>query len=249
MTRSAALLAAVLVLVLTACTGGGEPAAPPPAPAPAAGAAAEPGAVGAAVRKLADAGSARLTVDLVGPTGPIRATGPARFDPFATELSVTLGSREARVRAVGPDAWVRFGDATDWQPLAPGLLPVGAVSGALQAASGLRDVTEQPGAADVDGVPAVRHTGTVDLTAARAAVDPAAATRLDELAGLVSPTPRFTAWLGARTAEPADRDRLLRLILEPVAPAEDTRDADAAGVGALTVTFAEPGVEVRVAAP
>lgn len=246
--RLPALLGALLVLVLSACTGGGPaPSAPepstPPAPSPR-------DAVATAARSLADAGTARVTVGLDAPTGPVRATGPARFEPFAADLTVALGARDARVRVVGERAWVRFGDGPGWQPLSTGLLPVGAVTGALHAVPGLRDVVAQPGTETVGGVPAVRHTGTVDLAAARAAApDPAAATRLDELAGLVSPTPAVTAWLGAPDAAAPDRGRLLQLRLEPAAPATGTQDANAAVPGAVTLGFAEPGLPVQITAP
>ncbi|MBC3190293.1 hypothetical protein H7X46_04360 [Pseudonocardia sp. C8] len=226
----AALLAALLAVVLCACTGAG-----PVAPAGPAAAVPPPpqDVVAGAVRALAGAGSARVSAALDGgPTGPVRASGPVRLQPFAADLTATLGTRGAQVRVDGDAAWLRLGGSGNWQRLPAGAVPVGALTGALHAAPGLRDVAEQPGREDVDGVPAVRYTGTVDLAAARAAAPgPDAATRLDELAGLVSPAPRFTAWLGAPDAAGADRGRLLRLRLEP-----------AGGAGALTVGFAEPGL-------
>ncbi|ALL74182.1 hypothetical protein AD006_00535 [Pseudonocardia sp. EC080610-09] len=244
----AALLGLVLALslALTVCTGGGPTASGP---------AAEPGpspqdTVTAAARALADAGSARATVGLDGPTGPLRANGPARFEPFAADLTVDLGTRGAHVRVLGDDAWVRFGGSPGWQALSTGLLPVGAVTGALHATAGLRDVVAQPGTEDVEGLPAVRYTGTVDLAAARAAApDPAAATRVDELSGLVSPTPWFTAWLGAPDAAQPDRGRLVQLRLEPAGPASGEQSANAAVPGAVTLGFTEPGLPVEVTAP
>jgi hypothetical protein len=244
--RVAALAGFVLVLALSACTGG---APTPPGPAAAPGPSPQD-TVTAAARALADAGSARATVGLDGPTGPLRATGPARFEPPAADLTVDLGTRGAQVRVLGDDAWVRFGGAPDWQALSTGLLPVGALTGALHATAGLREVAAQPGTDDVEGVPAVRYTGTVDLAAARAAApDPAAATRVDELSGLVSPAPRFTAWLGAPDAAQPDRGRLVQLRLEPAAPAAGGQDASAAVPGAVTLGFAEPGLPVEVTAP
>lgn len=233
------VLAIVLALVLAGCTGAGGPsdaAAPAPPPAPRE-------IVAGAGQALADAGSARLTVALDLPTGRVEASGPARFTPFAADLTVALGTRGAQVRVVGDDAWIRLGGADRWQPLSAGMLPVGAVTGALHIAPGLRDVTEQPGREDVGGVPALRYAGTVDLAAARAAApDPATATRLDELAGLVSPGPRFTAWLGAPDAAGPDRGRLVRLRLEPTAPGTPA-------AGPITLDVAEPGLPVEVTAP
>ncbi|WP_344022517.1 hypothetical protein [Pseudonocardia kongjuensis] len=222
---------AVLVLLLAGCTGGApgaEQDPPPPTPQE---------IVTAAGTALAEAGTARVAVTLDGPTGPLSGGGPVRFDPFAADLTVALGTRGAHVRVLDDDAWLRLGGAEQWQPVSTGLLPVGALTGALHATSGLREVTEQ-GPAEVDGVPALHYTGTVDLAAARdAAPGPAEATRLDELAGLVSPRPGFDAWLGAPGTP--DEGRLLRLQLVP---------AEAA-TGAITLTFAEPGLPVDVTAP
>ncbi|MBP2370714.1 hypothetical protein [Pseudonocardia parietis] len=238
----ATVFATVLALVLAGCTGAdapsGDAAAPAPPPDPRE-------VVAGAGQALADAGSARLRVALDLPTGRVEASGPARFAPFAADLTVALGTRGAQVRVVGDDAWIRLGGADRWQRLSTGMLPVGAVTGALHTAPGLRDVTEQPGREDVGGVPALRYTGTVDLAAARtAAPDPATATRIDELAGLVSPTPRFTAWLGAPDAAGPDRGRLVRLRLEPAAPGTGTPAA-----GPITLDVAEPGLPVEVTAP
>lgn len=238
------VLAAALALVLAGCTGGAGPAsgaAPNPPPAPR-------DVVAGAGQALADAGSARVTVALDGgPTGRVQASGPVRFAPIAADLSVALGTRGAQVRVLGDDAWFRLGGAERWQRLSAGMLPLGAVTGVLHTAPGLRDVAEQPGREDVEGVPAVRYTGTVDLAAARdAAPDPAIAPRLDELAGLVSPAPRVTAWLGAPDAPPADRGRLLRLSLEPTTPGgEQSTPAP----GAVTIGFADPGAPVEVTPP
>lgn len=247
--RASAVCGALVVLALAGCTTGSpEPVADGAPPASAAPSAQD--IVAAAGTALADAGSARVDVELDSVTGPVRASGPARFTPFAADLTVALGTRGARVRVLDDRAWVRFGGSDRWQPLSTGLLPVGAVGGMLHAAPGLRDVVAAPGATDVDGVAATTYTGSVDLAAARAgAPDPAVATRLDELAGLVSPTPRFTAWLGAPDAAPADRGRLLRLRLEPQAPAAGTQNAGAAVPGAVTVSFSDPGLPVEITAP
>ncbi|MEQ3551441.1 hypothetical protein WIS52_13280 [Pseudonocardia nematodicida] len=236
----ATLLGVLTLLVLTACTGGpvdaeggpvpGDP--PPPAHV----------VVADAARAVTDAGSARLGIELDGPAGPVLANGPVRFDPFAAEFTVDLGTRGAEVRVLGDEAWLRLGGADRWQPLSPGMVPVGAMTGALDAVAGLRDVTEEPGTSEIDGVPAVRYSGTLDLAAARAeAPGPATATRYDELAGLVSETPRVTAWLGAPDAAEPDRGRLLRLQLEPAG-------ADASAQG-IVVDVADPGLPVEVTAP
>ncbi|WP_224389464.1 hypothetical protein [Pseudonocardia sp. ICBG1293] len=247
--RAGVACGALLVLALAGCTPGGQQPSGDGAP-PAAAAPSAQDAVAAAGTALADAGSARVDVELDSVTGPVRASGPARFTPFAADLTVALGTRGAQVRVVDDRAWVRFGGSDRWQPLSTGLLPVGAVGGMLHAAPGLRDVVAAPGTTDVDGVPATTHSGTVDLAAARAAApEPAVATHLDELAGLVSPTPRFTAWLGAPDAAPADRGRLLRLRLEPQAPATGTQNAGAGVPGAVTVSFSDPGVPVEITAP
>lgn len=227
--------------VLAACTG--SPPAGPPAGDPAGVPPAPGDVVAAAVRSLADAGSARVEVELDSPTGPLRAAGPMRFEPFAADLTAALGTRGAQVRAVDGTAWFRLGGG-NWQSLSTGMLPLGAVAGALRAAPGLTDVAEQ--GTEPDG--AVRYAGTLDLDAARAA-DPAAGPRLDELSGLVSPTPRFTAWVGAPGGPEADRGRLLRLRLEPATPATGTQAASAPVPGAVTVGFAEPGLPVEVVAP
>ncbi|MEJ8278522.1 hypothetical protein [Pseudonocardia spirodelae] len=240
---------ALAVLALAGCTTGtpapGADGAPAAATAPSA-----QDAVAAAGRALADAGSARVDVELDSVTGPVRASGPVRFAPFAADLTVALGTRGARVRVLEDRAWVRFGGSDRWQPLSTGLLPVGAVGGMLHAAPGLRDVVAAPGTTEVGGIAATTATGSVDLAAARAgAPDPAVAAHLDELAGLVSPAPRVTAWLGAPDAAPADRGRLLRLRLEPQAPPTGTQSAGAAVPGAITVSFADPGLPVEVTAP
>jgi len=220
----------VLALVLAGCTGGGPGAEQDPPPTP-------QEIVTSAGTALTDAGSARVSVTLDGPTGPLQGGGPVRFDPLAADLTVALGTRGAQLRVLDDDAWLRFGGAEQWQPLSTGLLPIGALTGALHTTSGLREVTEQ-GPEDVDGVPALRYTGTVDLAAARdAAPGPAEATRLDELAGLVSPNPGFDAWLGAPGT--ADEGRLLQVRLAPAGTA----------TGAITLTFTEPGLPVDVTAP
>ncbi|WP_226359390.1 hypothetical protein [Pseudonocardia sp. ICBG601] len=88
----------------------------------------------AAGTALVDAGSARVDVELDSVTGPMRASGPARFTPFAADLTVALGTRGAQVRVLDDRAWVRFGGSDRWQPLSTGLVPVGAVGGMLHAA-------------------------------------------------------------------------------------------------------------------
>ncbi|BBG00044.1 MULTISPECIES: hypothetical protein [Pseudonocardia] len=227
---SLVVLGAVLAVLLAGCTGGDSAAGPDPSPTP-------QDVVTGAGTALVEAGTARVTVTLDGPTGPLSGGGPVRFDPFAADLTVALGTRGAHVRVLDDDAWLRLGGAEQWQRVSTDLLPIGALSGALHATSGLRDVTEQ-GPEDVNGVPAVRYAGTVDLTAARdAAPGSAEATRLDELAGLVSPNPGFGAWIGAPGTE--QDGRLLQLRLEP---------AEAA-TGTVTLTFAEPGLPVDVTAP
>lgn len=248
--RAAAACGALVLLVLAGCTGGAQEPAADGAPPAAVAAPSAQDAVAAAGTALVDAGSARVDVELDSVTGPVRASGPARFTPFAADLTVALGTRGAQVRVLDERAWVRFGGSDRWQPLSTGLVPVGAVGGMLHAAPGLRDVVAAPGITYVDGVAATTYTGSVDLAAARAgAPDPGVGTRLDELAGLVSPTPRFTAWLGAPDAAPADRGRLLRLRLEPQAPATGTQAAGAAVPGAVTVSFADPGLPVEITAP
>lgn len=235
----AVLLACLLVLV--ACTGtpsGDESASPaPPEPRD---------VVAAAARSLADAGSARVELTVGAATGAVQASGPMRFTPFATDLRVALGPRDAQVRAVDDGVWFRLGDAQGWQSLSPGMVPVGAVGGALQAVRGLADVTER-GSEHLGAVPVTVYGGTVDLAAARAGADPATAGRLDQLSGLVSPTPRFTAWIGAPDAPQADRGRLLRLSLEPATPGAEPPATPASG--AVTIGFAEPGVPVEVTPP
>ncbi|MBN9800417.1 MULTISPECIES: hypothetical protein [Pseudonocardia] len=247
--RASAVCGALLVLALAGCTTGSPEPAADGAPAASTAPSAQD-TVAAAGTALAGAGSARVDVELDSVTGPVRASGPARFTPFAADLTVAVGTRGAQVRVLDDRAWARFGGSDRWQPLSTGLLPVGAVGGMLHAAPGLRDVVAAPGAADVDGVAATTYTGSVDLAAARAgAPDPAVGARLDELAGLVSPTPRFTAWLGAPDAAPADRGRLLRLRLEPQAPAAGMQNAGAAVPGAVTVSFGDPGLPVEITAP
>lgn len=241
---AAVLLSCLLVLV--ACTGGPSgdaPAAPaPPAPP-------EPrDVVATAARSLAEAGSARVELSVGAATGAVQASGPMRFTPFATDLSVALGTRGAQVRAVDDAVWFRLGGAQDWQSLSPGMVPVGAVGGALQAVRGLTGVTER-GSEPVGGVPAIAYDGTVDLAAARAGADPATASRLDQLSGLVSPTPRFTAWVGAPDAPQADRGRLLRLRLEPATPGAAPQPDRAPAPGTVTIAFAEPGLPVEVTPP
>lgn len=239
--RRAPALAALLacLAVLAACTAGAPPGGT-------AGAAPSPrDVVAAAVRSLADAGSARVTLSTGAPTGPLTASGPVRFEPFAADLTAVVGTREAQVRAVDGRAWLRLGRSGRWQSVPAGLLPVGAVSGALRAAPGLAGVTGQ-GTEPVGAVPAAVYRGTVDLAAARAAA-PGDAPRIDQLAGLVSPTPRFTAWIGASDAGETDRGRLLRLRLEPAGPPPGAAGPPAPG--AVTVAFAEPGLPVEVTAP
>lgn len=219
------------LLAVAGCTGG---SAPSPSGAPAAP---EPrDVVAAATRALVDAGTARVQVS----TGTVTAGGPMRFEPFATDLTATVGTRGAQVVVVDDRSWLRLGGDTAWRPLSPGLLPVGAVAGALRAAPGLTGVTEEA-VEPVGGIPAVRYGGVVDLAAAKAA-DPASAGRFDELAGLVSPTPRVTAWVGAADAAQADRGRLVQLRLAPAAE-------QAPAAGAVTIGFSEPGLPVRVSAP
>ncbi|MFP5068647.1 hypothetical protein ACLFMI_03120 [Pseudonocardia nantongensis] len=237
----AAAVLLTCLLVLAACTGapsGDGPAAPaPPEPRD---------VVASAARSLADAGSARVELSVGAATGAVQASGPMRFTPFATDLTVAFGTRGAQVRAVDDGVWFRLAGAPGWQSLSPGMVPVGAVGGALQAVRGLTDVTER-GGEDVGGAPATVYGGTVDLAAARAGADPATAGRLAQLSGLVSPTPRFTAWIGAPDAPEADRGRLLRLSLEPAPPGTAPQPAPAPG--AVTIGFAEPGLPVEVSPP
>lgn len=232
-----ALLLACLA-VLAGCTGvspGGPAAAPPPAPRD---------VVAAAARGLADAGSARVEIELDSPSGPLRASGPVRFAPFAADLSAAVGTRGVRVRAVEPDAWLRLGEGR-WQPISAGMLPLQAVTGALRAAPGLTGVTGPVTESETRPDGTERYAGTVDLAAARAA-DPAAGPALDQLAGLVSPGPRFTAWIGGPAAPEHDRGRLLRLRLEP-----STGSPGVPGPvpGTVTIGFAEPGLPVDVSPP
>lgn len=239
--RQAPALAALLacLAVLVACTAGappGETAVAAPSPRD---------VVTVAARSLADAGSARVTLSTDAPTGPLTASGPVRFEPFAADLTAVVGTRGAQVRAVDGRAWLRLGRSGRWQSVPVGLLPVGAVSGALRAAPGLADVTAQ-GREQVGAVPAAVYRGTVDLAAAKAAA-PEDAPRIDQLAGLVSPMPRFTAWIGASDAPGADRGRLLRLRLEPAGAPPGV--AGSPVPGAVTVGFAEPGLPVRITAP
>lgn len=184
--------AACALLVLTGCDGG-TPAAPSAAPAVSSPAPAPDRVVGDALAATLAAGSARAEIDAGTAAGPVTASGPLRFAPFAADLSATVAGRPVALRAVDGSSWVEFGGS--WRRVPPGTVPAGALAGALHAAPGLRDVVAD-GAEDVAGVPATRYRGTADLDAAAAAADPATAEDLRELAGLVTPRPAVQVWVG-----------------------------------------------------
>ncbi|MDN5918928.1 MAG: hypothetical protein L0I76_28170 [Pseudonocardia sp.] len=237
-TRAAAAIAVLLCsgFLLAGCTGAPEP----PAPAGASGvdAAAEPGqAVGDAAVRTIRAGSARADVVVESAIGPVRATGPIRFEPFAADLTATVGEREVALRAVDGKAWARLG--TRWQPLSPGLVPVGAVAGALRSVTGLRDVVEV-GPETIGGVPATLYRGSVDLSAVPAP-DATAKAEIAELSALASPTPRIEVWIG-----PDGTVAQLRTAsVAPTAP----QAASAPTPGVVTVSLTDLGVPVEVTPP
>ncbi len=220
--RAVAAFAALAcaLLVVTGCTG-----TPAPVSAPASGPAPDRVVADAVAATLA-AGSARLTADVGSPAGAVTASGPVRFSPFAADLSATVQGRPVEVRAVDGKSWVRLGER--WRPVAPGLVPVGALPGAVQAASGLRDVVVE-GPDTVDGAPATRYRGSVDLDAA-AAADPGVAGSLRELSALVTPRPGVEVWVGPD-------GRLAQLRMAP------------AGAAPVTVGLTDPGLPVDVAPP
>lgn len=238
MPRRAAAFAVLICAALTsvACDPGGAPPAPESAPG-APSAAGPEQVVRDAAAATVRAGSARATLLAETAAGPVRATGPVRFAPFAADLTATVGPREIALRSLDGTSWARLGSR--WQQLSPGLLPVGAVAGVLHAASALTPVTEV-GPEQVGGVPATHYRGTVDL-AAVPAPDPDARAELNELAALASPTPDVDVWVG-----PDGRIAQLRTTS---APAPGTRAATAPAPAAVTVTLTEPGIPVRVTPP
>lgn len=227
--RPAAALAAAAcaLLVLTGCDGG-SPAAPPSA-APAVSQAPDR-VVGDALAATLAAGSARAVIDAGTAAGPVTATGPLRFAPFAADLSATVAGRPVALRAVDGSSWVEFGGR--WRRVPPGTVPVGALAGALHAAPGLREVVAD-GTEDVAGVPAARYRGTADLDAAAASADPATAAGLRELAGLVTQRPAVQVWVG-----PDGRVTQLR-----VAP------AGGSATGPITLRLSDLGVPADISPP
>ncbi|TCK26404.1 hypothetical protein [Pseudonocardia endophytica] len=192
--RPAAALAAAAcaLLVLTGCTGT-TPAASVATPSPATTASPDR-VVGDALAATLSAGSARASIDAGTAAGAVTANGPLRFAPFAADLSATVQGRAVSVRTVDGSSWVEFGGR--WQRVSSGLVPVDALTGALHAAPGLRDVVAD-GTEDLGGVPTTRYRGTADLEAAAAAsADPATAAGLRSLAGLVTGRPAVEVWLG-----------------------------------------------------
>lgn len=237
----AALLGAVLLTA--ACDVAPEPAAPAPssgAPVPAGppvAAQSPEQVVGNAAVATTRAGSARTVLVAETVAGTVRATGPVRFAPFAADLVASVGPREIAVRTVDGRSWARFG--TRWQPLSQGLLPVGAVAGALRSATGLSGVSEV-GPEQVGGVPTTRYRGTVVL-ADVPAPDPAARAELDELAALATPTPAIEVWVGPD-------GRVVQLRTSSVA-APGTQSASVPTSGVVTVTLSDLGVPVEVTPP
>lgn len=225
-----ALLCAVLV------TGACDAAPPAPSGAPVAAPSAEQ-AVRNAAATTTRAGSARTELVAETAAGTVRATGPVRFAPFAADLAATVGTREIGVRSVDGTSWARLGSR--WQQLSPGLLPVGAVAGALRSVSGLTGVTEV-GPERVGEVATTHYRGTVDL-AAVAAPDATARAELAELAALASPTPGIDVWVGPD-------GRIVRLRTSSVAT-PGTRAATAPTPATVTVTLSDLGVPVEVTPP
>ncbi len=237
--RRAGLVAALLcaVVVTGACDAAPSPTGPAPAPgAPAAVVSPEQAVRDAAVATTR-AGSARTELLAETPAGAVRATGPVRFTPFAADLTATVGSRQVALRTVDGTSWARFG--TRWQQLSPGLVPVGAVAGALRSAAGLSGVTEV-GREQIGGVATTHYRGTVDL-AAVPAPDATARAELAELAALASPTPGIEVWVGPD-------GRVVRLRTSSVAT-PGTQAASAAAPGTITVTLSQLGVPVEVTPP
>ncbi|MBW0101982.1 hypothetical protein [Pseudonocardia sp. KRD291] len=237
----AGLLCAVLVTgACDAAPAPNPPASPSGAPVPAGppvAAESPEQVVGNAAVATTRAGSARTVLLAETAVGTVRATGPVRFAPFAADLTATVGTREVALRAVDGTSWARFG--TRWQQLSPGLLPVGAVSGALRSATGLSGVSEV-GPEQVGDVATTRYRGTVDL-AAVPAPEPTAKAELGELAALASPTPEIDVWVGPD-------GRIVQLRTGSVAT-PGTRAADAPTPGAITVTLSDLGVPVEVTPP
>ncbi|MET0187464.1 MAG: hypothetical protein ABW212_00600 [Pseudonocardia sediminis] len=232
----AALLCAVLVT--GACTSDPAPSSQDPSNPGAPVAAATPEqAVGNAAVATTEAGSARTVLVAETAVGTVRATGPVRFAPFAADLTATVGAREIGVRTVDGTSWARFG--TRWQQLSPGLLPVGAVAGALRSASGLTGVTEV-GPEQVGDVATTHYRGTVDLAAVQAP-DATARAELDELAALATPNPGIEVWVGPD-------GRIVQLRTSSVAT-PGTQAASAPAPGAITVTLSDLGVPVEVTPP
>lgn len=227
---AAVAAAACALLVLTGCDGGAPSAPAAPSPSPAA-AVAPDRVVGDALAATLAAGSARAAVDAGTPLGPVTATGPVRFAPFAADLSATVQGRPVALRTVEGSSWVERGGR--WQRIPSGLVPIDALAGALHAAPGLRDVVPD-GTEDVAGVPATRYRGTVDLDAAAAsASDPATATGLRGLAGLVTPRPAVQVWVG-----PDGRVAQLR-----IAP------SGASTTGPVTLRLTDVGVPTDITPP
>lgn len=243
LSRRVGVVAALLcaVLVTGACDAAPSPpgspsGAPVPDGPPVAAESPEQVAGNAAVATTR-AGSARTVLIVETGAGTVRATGPVRFAPFAADLTATVGTREIAVRAVDGTAWARLG--TRWQQLSPGLLPVGAVAGALRSVSGLSDVTEV-GPERIGGVETTHYRGSVDL-AAVPAQDATAKAELGELAALASPTPGIEVWVGPD-------GRVAQLSTNSVAT-PGTQAASAPVPGRITVTLSDLGVPVEVTPP
>ncbi len=141
-----------------------------------------------------------------------------------------MQGRPVALRTVDGSSWVELGGR--WQRVSAGLVPVGALTGALHAAPGLRDVVAD-GTEDVAGVPATRYRGTADLDAAAASADPATADGLRELAGLVTPRPAVQVWVGPD-------GRVVQLRIAP---------AGASATGPITLRLTDLGVPTDITPP